>query len=172
MLVLRCTKKVAKHFDLALEQDVLDQPASLLGAWYAHLFDFDDQLFLMLVNAQARYAIPMWVANNDTINDVGKIFLDCLADTMDSMRAPENIARQVMAEYREGLIFTRTANRSILGTMNVLIDYCWYEFDEVIASGSRVNWPKLMRKLNEVPHKQLDWKTAAASLAVLLGVQP
>jgi len=113
MVVLRCTRRLLRR---VRQRPVEHAPGSstLLGDWYANVLWVRRKPLILAVSA--RTLLPVLIPARDPASLAPR-----LAEALGQLLAALGIrAQQIREEQRqiEQIVFARTINRSILGTMN------------------------------------------------------
>lgn len=112
MLVLRCTKRLSRRFELQLA----DKPAAStgsLGDWYANLLNLGKTRWILCVSE--RTLLPVIIpARTDAFRDH---FPATLREVLSALRIKEGQIASELNEARD-ITFARTNNRRVLGVMN------------------------------------------------------
>lgn len=151
MFRLRCTRKLLQRIkDEPLEGSVPTNTA--LGDWYANVIPMPFGELLLFVNERSllTVAIP---------GEEVKFILPQLRQKLDNLLKRFNVPnRLVRAEigYMDNVLITKTASRSVLGSMNdIAFNYqVMVQYDET----DRIqNLGELELTLSSMPHKPLDY---------------
>lgn len=116
MVVVRCTRKLLDRLGQFTSREVSTTTA--LGEWYATIL-FTKQQVVLLVNASTR--LPVVIAARD-LSTLPSRFATGLAAVLTDLQIPEEAIAGELREMQD-VVFSTTASRSVLGTMN---DYAIY----------------------------------------------
>tara|TARA_R110002111_G_scaffold46192_7_gene83253 strand:- start:1599 stop:2123 length:525 start_codon:yes stop_codon:yes gene_type:complete len=170
MLTLRCTKKLMKYLDTG----PTSQPPHLtttLGDWYANLFRYDQVDIAMCVNQKTRYAIPVPLYDCPNAHSLYVLLTRRIRKTVLRLGFTDTVANQIDQEYT-GYLVAPTSDRSVIGTMNDLIDLCEYMIDDECNSARAFDfntaWLKFEDELNQTPHKPLGGDNSRKRILELL----
>ena len=112
MYTLRCTKKLLDRIGLPVES-LLPSPTTILGDWYATVLFWRPQVAL-LVNERTLLPVLMPYAPAATL--ISRI-PDEVASILDRHRLDQSVIARELSAMSEVSV-AKTANRSIVGTMN------------------------------------------------------
>ena len=120
MVTVRCTRKLLKHLRAEAEAEAaqrdINPPTTRLGDWYASLLFTKHQRLIICVSE--RTLLPVFVAAKDPSS-----FASRLREAIRSMLWTIGVSPDALdQELREmaDVSVSRTANRSVLGSMNEL----------------------------------------------------
>ena len=124
MITLRCTAKVARRFGLSLSPRESADTDSLLGDWYAHLYNFGPTRWVLCLNETSN--LPVLVrARNADFPDKFPVQLGLVLRRIGV--PPEHAARESMRSSE--MHFGKTLSRSMLGSMNDMVFHMDYALD-------------------------------------------
>ena len=113
MVNLRCTRRLLRHLKVHPVEHT-NHASARLGDWYANLIYTEAGDLILFVNERSllSVAIPVWEADN-----VVEVFRLRVANLLAMIGIPH---RTIVEEigHLEDVEFARTANRSVLGSMN------------------------------------------------------
>ncbi len=115
MVVLRCTAKLLKK--LKMEKEPLKDPGSsttVLGDWYANIVYVERRPLVLAVSEKSL--LPLLVPARD-LDQLSNHLMRALVERIQRMGIPDTIIRQEMSRM-EPFFYGKTANRSVLGSMN------------------------------------------------------
>ena len=113
MTALRCTAKLLKRLGIGNPGDP-PPPENVLGDWYANIFFTRVGHFVLLLSERSR--LPVLLSARD-LPSLPTRFIQTLTDLLSDLDVPKHqIDREVAA--MQPLYFGKTANRSVLGTLN------------------------------------------------------
>jgi len=167
MLLLRCTHKVLKLFNQRPRQAELCAPDTGLGDWYVNLAARRRRGFFVFVNAKSLYTLLVDARSATSIGGLVDRMLERLFLHLDDVVADEKVLAKVANEYRQVLI-AKTASRSVLGSMNDLINHlCWNMDQQMLENGS-VDIGDIEARLNAIPQRPIGWCLAVERLTELV----
>jgi hypothetical protein len=119
MFTLRCTQKLQRHLDVRPGTgEAARAPTTRLGDWYANLIDVDRHHAVLLVSE--RTLLPIVVPALPAQSILPR-FRQTLAELLVALGVRRDyVAAEVAA--MEHVVYARTANRRVLGSMN---DLAW-----------------------------------------------
>ncbi|MFO7591691.1 MAG: hypothetical protein R6X23_12490 [Acidimicrobiia bacterium] len=146
MATLRCTQKLLKR--LGITRPGEPEPVlNALGDWYANIFFTPQGHYLMLLSEHAR--LPLMMSARDLRSLPGR-FLAQLEELLRVIDVPQHqIDRELHS--MQPLAFGRTADRSLLGTLNDNVLLARHALDAGDRSTSEIS-----RWLAEAPCLVLD----------------
>ncbi|NOU84721.1 hypothetical protein GC102_02875 [Paenibacillus sp. LMG 31460] len=127
MAVIACTKKVfdLSNFPVSPIPEVGYRP---LNSWHAHLFKVGRKNCVMIMNDLTRYQVVLYGVRKEHVKDFQHLFLKNLEIVL---RADQFTDQEVnlFLSNMDKLIFTKTHNRSILGSLNdqIFLTQHWIE---------------------------------------------
>jgi hypothetical protein len=113
MTALRCTAKLLKRLGMSTPGEP-SPPENALGDWYANIIFTRVGHYVLLVSERSR--LPVLLTARD-LHSLPTRFIQTLADLLADLDVPTHqIDREIGA--MQPLFFGKTANRSVLGTLN------------------------------------------------------
>ena len=113
MATLRCTAKLRKRLGISKPGEA-PAPRNALGDWYANILFTRSGHYVLLASERSR--LPVLVSARDLPNFPSR-FLQALTGLLADLDVPTyQIEREI--EAMQPLFFGKTANRSVLGTLN------------------------------------------------------
>jgi hypothetical protein len=165
MMTLRCTRRLLAYFGEKVSQSqACDAADTLLGDWFANLVLYGAAPIALCVNGPTRYAVVIPLHDCQSAHALYMRLAQRASDAVQRVGAGAEIARRVLDEYRGGVHFAPTNNRSVLGTMNDLAKHLEYALDDLLQSGPIRDPAILDDELNRIPHAPLDYSNAAECL--------
>jgi hypothetical protein len=119
MFVLHCTKKAQDRLKTK-PVDSLAEPTTRLGNWYCHEFTASRRKYMMFVNERTLLSIIISVKGLKTSDSILEFFKQRFFKTFLLLQWHEDNFMSELEEMDE-VVFAKTANRSVLGSMNDLI---------------------------------------------------
>ncbi len=119
MFVLHCTKKAQDRLK-AKPVDSLAEPTTRLGNWYCHEVTASRRKYMLFVNERTLLAIVISVKGLKTSDSILEFFKQRFFKTFLWLQWPEDKFMPELEEMDE-VVFAKTSNRSVLGSMNELI---------------------------------------------------
>lgn len=151
MVLLRCTKKLLKALDVEPAED-LAPSTNILGEWYAHLIETAAGDLVVFANARTLLSVALPAS---AIPQLVPLFTARVYNLLRIIGVPETLAAQEIAAYQDAL-FTKTADRSVLGSLNEIARYYQY-----VAETSKPDEPLSLeqaeRMLSQYLHKPLEY---------------
>ena len=115
MVVLRCTAKLLKR--LKMEKEPLKDPGpstTALGDWYANVVYVERQPLVLAVSEKSL--LPLLVPARD-LDQFASRLTHALVERLQRLGLPDTVIRQEISRMDQ-FFYGKTANRSVLGTMN------------------------------------------------------
>jgi hypothetical protein len=148
---------------LKLEKEPLKDPGpstTALGDWYANVIYMGRQPLVLAVSERSLLPLLMPARGLDNLPDH---LTQTLIEKLQGMGIPETTIRQEISKM-DSLIFAKTANRSVLGSMNDFTDQL--KFTHYVRKGwSLADW---MDWLGNVPCKPIQYKYPSEIARALL----
>ena len=122
---------------------------SFIGGWHANLLRIERRKCVLVTNDKTLYTIFIPGLKKPDFNDFGEMLRHHLFKNLLHERFTQDKIEAVLDEHRK-ILFTKSNNRSILGSMNDLK----FHLEFFIASrGGLVQAPiyELNRRLNRIP---------------------
>ena len=148
MLVLRCTQRVLRRFQLK-PIDSERVSSGVLGDWYANLLNIGSRRFVLCQSERALLPVIVLARNDSFPAEFGPALLKVLR----ALGIPDELVAQEVAAAGEVQI-ARTRSRQVLGTMN---DFAFNA--QVYLSHAHTHDPVLEAclKLAEMPSKPIGY---------------
>ncbi len=116
MKIIRCTKKLLKEAGIVVPELEIS-PSSWLGSWHANLVIIDRCKCLLVTNDESFYTLFIPGLKKSDFKHLKLIINEHLFKSMVYDGLPQSSIEKVLSVGDE-LIFAKTNNRSVLGTMN------------------------------------------------------
>ena len=135
MTVLRCTQALLKE----IGQRPADLPAATettapYGDWYIHLFHVERRKSIICVNAPTLLSFPMIGVSRAQLRDLPALFIDGLRRTLRYEGWSDEGIDALVREMGE-LTLGKTANRSVIGSMNELVHCTTWTAKDILQCG-------------------------------------
>ncbi len=115
MVVLRCTAKLLKRLKMGKEPLKDPEPSTtVLGDWYANIVYVDRRPLVLAISEKSL--LPLLVPARD-LDQLPDHLMRALVERIQRMGLPDTVIRQEMSRM-EPVFYGKTANRSVLGSMN------------------------------------------------------
>lgn len=148
MTALRCTAKLLKRLGISTPEEP-PPPENALGDWYANILFTRVGHYVLLVSERSR--LPVLLSARD-LSSLPTRFIQTLTDLLADLEVPTHqIDREVAA--MQPLYFGKTANRSVLGTLNDGV----FLAEERLVSGD-LSVDNVTRRLARAPCLPLESK--------------
>jgi hypothetical protein len=156
MIQLKCTKKVIDYFNIQdIELFESKEIHELLGNWYLNIFKLERKTIFIFVNERTLFSFIIFGINKNNYNTL----IDKFRYDLEYLLKYEKIDNkkiEFVSNQCKDIQITKTNNRSILGTLNNLIEiYKCMIYDE----GGLIycNLMNIISKINRIPQKKLSW---------------
>lgn len=168
MTVIACTKALFEHsgFPQAPVPEVGYNP---LYSWHAHLFRAGKKNCVLLMNDLTRYQLMFYGVKKEHYRNFNGLFLHYLAENLRADQFPESAISTFLSNSGGATIFTKTHNRSILGSINDHAYIVAHWIEQYLPS-NEIHLIGLNRKLNDAPMLKLREFNAARELKKALQV--
>jgi len=161
VVVLRCTAKLLKR--LKLDKESLKDPGpstTTLGDWYANVIYMGRQPLILAVSEKSL--LPLLMPARDLDQLPGHL-TRALIEKLQRMGIPETTIRQEISKM-DSVIYAKTANRSVLGSMNDFTDIMKFTH-HVRTDWDLFDW---MDSLGNMPCKPVGYKYPSEVVRKLL----
>ncbi|MDQ0195256.1 DUF6933 domain-containing protein [Paenibacillus wynnii] len=127
MTTISCTKKLFDYSNLP-QSPVPEIGYDPLLGWHAHIYRGGKKNCLIIMNDLTRYQILLYGVKKEHFRNFEDVFLSNLEMNLKA----DHFSREIITDYISklgNLIYTKTHNRSILGSINdqALISTHWIE---------------------------------------------
>src|SRR6476661_8072373 len=113
MVVLRCTQKLLVRLKRAGDVPAAES-TTRLGDWYGNIFRIGRRQHLLFISERSRLPVVIPIRE---LKRLGTVFPDAVCERLSLVGiAARDIAEEEMRMSE--LVFSRTRNRSLLGTLN------------------------------------------------------
>jgi hypothetical protein len=113
MIVLRCTQKLLARLNQPGDLPAIDS-TTRLGDWYGNILRIGARQHLLFISERSR--LPVIVPLRES-NRLSTVFPEAVCDRLAVVGVPAAHIAEERARMSE-MVFGRTRNRSLLGTMN------------------------------------------------------
>jgi hypothetical protein len=166
MITLRCTKKLQKALGVHPADDMA--PATnALGEWYGNVIDTTAGELVVFCNARTFLSVAVPTTHTE---DLIPTFVARVYNLLRLIEVPEPLANREIAAY-DSVQFARTADRSVLGSLNQIAQIFQYVAEES-EPGSRLSLQSIELGLGEYFHKALGNVYPSEAAANLLQREP
>ena len=153
MIAIQCTQKLLKEVGPEFKEAII--PTYPLGCWHANLLLLDRRKCVLFTNDLTRYSFLAPGLKKPDFKNLEEVFRQKLFRSMRLDGFGQKEIERALEEVQE-IAFTRTSDRSVLGTMNDMANIIkWAVYD---AGGLlSVDIDEMNSKLNRMPIKPLDY---------------
>lgn len=167
MIYLCCTKKLLDDLHIKADKPiVIGEEEALLGNWYANLIRVMRHKFILFVNERTLFSFVSKDFKQARQSGLGSVLVDQLKNTL----ASENISDakvQLLSNELSHVTCSKTANRSVLGSMNDLTHLYRYQL-EGNGSLSPSSLIAAAKQINRTPQQNLGWGLSVEVLSEIL----
>jgi hypothetical protein len=149
-MIVRLSQKLAKKIKTAPTR-VLPPDANPFADWSAHLFTVRRAQYILLTNTLSLYSMIMYGAGITDDNNFLRRGLSLLREFMVDDRQ-ESIYQRFIAPSTNMICFSKAINRSVIGSMNDLVQCSQHWLTDEELSPYDVSF-----KLNDMPMSILDY---------------
>lgn len=159
MMLLRCTAKVLKLLEQQPRKVELSQSQTSPQEWYVNFVDGLGPAFALCVNPLSLYTLVLSADHLDGAGDLAGRLLGRLTLHMVELGIDRTRVKR-LAQECSGVLVAKTASRSVLGSMNDLINhFCWH-FSKHMSEKGKVDLWAIEQELNNMPQRPIGWKYA------------
>ena len=157
MHLLRCTKKLMTEMGLR-EKDLAqeEEDTTGLGDWYANLFKYSRYKCLIFTNEMTLFSFVIFRVGKREITKLSGEFHYHMHLALKHEGIPDNIILAILKDYHH-MGYGKTANRSVLGSMNDMISHYKFVVDGLDNLDSD-SLQSLNHELNRIPLKANKYK--------------
>lgn len=162
-MIFRCTQKLLKELRIKpQEPDVVSE----VGSWHANLLRIDRRKCVLFTHDMTLFSVFIAGLKRDEFDHIDQVFGQAMFKTMRLFNfEQEEIER--MLDWSEQNSYTKTANRSVLGSMNdIAFHIDCYIHDE--GGLAYADLAQLHRRINQIPLKAIGYKYPRDCLKSLL----
>jgi hypothetical protein len=154
MIYFRCTQKLLKEISIK-SYDYIDSQNSL-NSWYCDIFRVDRHKCLLLTNEKTLYSIFVPKVKKNDLRNFNNLFYTNLMFNLQFEKIEINIIEKFF-KFSDDIEFTKTKNRSVLGSMN---DFKFQIPFRIERQGGihNLNLLELNYVLNRIPMGSLKYK--------------
>lgn len=167
MRIIHCTKKLLQELDVnVLKPDNFPSNPEGLGNWYANLIRIDRRKCILFTNEKTLYSFLIPKVLKSNLKNIEEEFLINLSYNLQNEGFNLEVVSRVLQEYRE-IGFAKTANKSVLGSMNEL---AYMYAVHIIEDGGfdNIKMLQLNQRINRTPMGALKYQFPIEALKNLL----
>lgn len=155
MQFIHCTQKLLKELQVQLSDPGEVSSLEGLGSWYANLLRIERRKCLLLTNEKTLYSFLVPAVLKENLRNIGQEFLVHLLLNLKYEGFSPEVLEKVRSEYQK-IGFSKTANRSVLGSMNDLAYQ--YEVHIHMEGGfENINILQINHKINRTPMSAIGY---------------
>jgi hypothetical protein len=118
MITISCTKKLFEQSHFFEEKD--DETNDEFYKWHANVFRMAKKNNLILMNNKTRYCFILFGIKKEHYKNFNQLFIKSLIENLRAEDIPNNYIDDYVGKI-DGLKFTKTYNRSVLGSMTDMV---------------------------------------------------
>ena len=149
MVVFRCTQKLAKKFNLHLEDDYVETSANVLGDWYFNYFTHQRKYYLLGLSENSL--LPVIIPAKKT-KDFPLRFSSELGKILEIVGIDEEKIAEEISAMRQ-IRFAKTKSKKVLGCQND----CIRLIPHILENALYFNISELAVTLGEMPFKSINY---------------
>jgi len=152
MAIIRCTKKLLS--ELKAKNGELSQTPNDLNSWHANIFLVERRKCAIFTHDRTLYSFIVTGLTKPDFQNFEEIFRQRLFKSLLAEGLPQRHIETFLEDNRN-IEFTKTNNRSVLGSMNELVFHAKYH---ISAEGGplTVDIGKLNHYINQMPMSAID----------------
>ena len=165
MALIQCTQKLLAKLD-SFDAGLVKESTSILGNWHANLLCIERRNCILFTNDLTLYSIFLPKVVKAHFQKLASMFTQALALNLEAESLGQHI-ETILGEYKNKLIFTKSNNRSVLGSMN---DIAYMVKLRVFDQGEldHCDCLKLNKMINRTPFKAIKYHYPIECLTKLL----
>jgi hypothetical protein len=109
------------------------------------------------VNDPTLYTVVLHFPGIPNSAQVLKTFRENLATSLASDGMNQHIIQHLLENHEQG-VFLKTTSRSMLGSMNDLMDIFLFHIERDVADFNQIDLHKIQSALNRMPQRKIDWQ--------------
>ena len=153
MIAIQCTQKLLKEVGQEYKEAII--PTVPLGCWHANLLILDRRKCVLFTSDATRYSFLVPGLKKPDFKILDEVFRQNLFRCLRIDGFSQESIERVLDEVSE-VVFTRTSDRSVLGTMNDMAQIIkWTVYDD--GGLLNVDIDEMNSKLNRMPLGPLDY---------------
>ena len=167
MLLLRCTYRVLDLFGQKPREVQISGAREGLGEWYVNVADEFDGIFFVCVNAKSLYTLVLDAdAGFRSVDDLTSAMVTRLLEHLHALGVGEAVLSKVAKDYGQ-VVIGKTASRSLLGTMNDLVNQLYFHTGQQMQNAGKIDLRAIEEELNVIPQRPIGWAFAKDRLVEL-----
>ena len=165
MALIQCTQKLLAKLDSS-DVDSVKEATSILGDWHANLLCIERRNCILFTNDLTLYSIFLPKIVKEHFQKLAEAFTKTLVLNLEAEALGQHI-EPIIGEYKNKLIFTKSSNRSVLGSMNDIVHMVKIM---ILADGGldHCDYLKLNKTINRTPFKSIKYHYPIECLTQLL----
>lgn len=153
---LHCTQKLLKELHVQLSDPGEVGSSEGLGNWYANLLRIDRRKCLLFTNEKTLYSFLVPAVLKENLKRIEKEFLYHLILNLQYEGFGMDVLAMIQEEYQQ-IGFSKTASRSVLGSMNDLA----YQYEVCVYMEGGIENVKILQinqKINKTPMSAIAYR--------------
>ena len=157
MQLLRCTGRLQKELGLKKSQLTDIEPRfSFLGPWHVNLIHIDRRKCVLFVNDKTLFNFLIPDVSRSEIRKLGDQFRNYLQTVVASEGLSGSARSRIQEEYSD-VVYAKSNNRSVLGSMNDLAFHYKYRIQAAGGIHSHLV-PSIISQLNHMPMGAIGYR--------------
>lgn len=168
MALIQCTQKLLTKLD-SFDAGSMKESTSILGNWHANLLCIERRNCILFTNDLTLYSLFLPKVVKAHFQKLAEMFTQALVLNLEAEGFDQHI-EPILGEYKNKLTFTKSNNRSVLGSMN---DIAYMVKLRVFDHGGldHCDCLNLNKKINRIPFKAIKYHYPIECLTKLLTPQ-
>jgi len=163
-MILRCTKKLITTYGLLVVEDTADN--KMFSEWYANLIYIERKKCILFTDSKTLYSLLLLDIKKADIINIDEIFYKQLYRSLLQIGIKEDLIKRIIPQPLK-MIFSKTQNKSILGSMN---DYA-YQYKYIILAKGGIGYidiDDIIQNINETPMGLIGYNSAKRLLRMII----
>lgn len=168
MLVLRCTHRVLSLFGQKRREVSVSPEGEGLGEWYVRVADESDGVLFVCTNARSLYTLILGaeVHGLKSVQDLAEAMLRRLFQHLYELGVEGASLSRIAEDYAQ-LVVGKSASRSVIGSMNDLMEHLYFHAGQQMADTGKLDLRAIEEELNVIPQCPIGWAFAKDRLVEL-----
>lgn len=166
-VIFHCTKKALTEFKIKNAPNLIPvSNAPFWNSWYCNVIKLGRQKWFLFTNTKTLLSFMVAKGRKDASKTLEIAFRFYLAKTLESEGLPLGKIHDIVSNIN-GIVFSKTSNRSVLGTMNDIAFH--YLFGLTRTDEYRCEkFEDLVKSINDLPMGALKYDSPSRFLRKLL----
>jgi hypothetical protein len=160
MITIHCTKKLLSRLPVGVGEQLRseysnyfaanDVTPTLLSGWHGHLVTLQRRQCVLLVHDTTRFPVFIPALKKDDFAIFDHHFSDCFMNTLLKTGAEDELMDAAVAQLAP-LMIENTINRSVLGTINQMVQHIQFAVDDGDVTISEITGYRIGAWLADTP---------------------